>query len=120
MLFFHILMCEQFHKAAQVTNIKLHEGIYMSVLGPCFETPAEIRAFRMLGADVIGMSTVPDVLVAKHCGLKVTVIAAITNLSADINPEPITHEGTLKYGKIASANLSHLIERFFEGLSQQK
>lgn len=103
-----------FHKAANSTDIKMHEGVYISVLGPCFETPAEIRAFRILGADVIGMSTVPDVLVAKHCGLKVTVIAAITNLSADINPEPITHEGTLKYGKMASENLSAVIERFFE------
>lgn len=104
----------QFHQACEDMNFDLHEGVYISVLGPNFETPAEIKAFRLLGADVIGMSTVPDVLVAKHCGLKVTVIAAITNLSADINPEPITHEGTLKYGKMASGNLSQLIERFFD------
>jgi xanthosine phosphorylase len=58
----------KFHATAKQLDIATHEGVYMSVLGPNFETPAEIRAFRTLGADVIGMSTVPDVLVAKHCG----------------------------------------------------
>ncbi len=102
------------HDTAKKIGLPLHDGIYLSVLGPNFETPAEIRAFRLLGADVIGMSTVPEVLVAKHCGLKVIAIATVTNLSADLNKEPITHEGTLRYGQMASGNLRKLVTQYLE------
>lgn len=105
---------EKIQATAKELGIKVHEGVYISVLGPNFETPAEIRAYRMLGADLVGMSTVPEVLVAKHCGFRVAVIAAVTNLSADINPEPITHAVTLKYGEIASKKLRQLMRKFFE------
>jgi xanthosine phosphorylase len=97
------------HTAKQL-NISLPEGIYLSVLGPSFETPAEIRAFRHLGADVIGMSTVPEVIVARHCGLKVAAISVVTNLAAGLSEEPITHEGTLHFANKASHNLGCLLE----------
>ncbi|MCP6313257.1 purine-nucleoside phosphorylase, partial [Klebsiella pneumoniae] len=64
---------------AEKEDIKLHQGVYIGVLGPNYETTAEIKAFRLLGADAVGMSTVPEVLVANHCGMKVAVIAIITN-----------------------------------------
>lgn len=105
---------EQFHAAAKDIGIALHDGVYISVLGPNFETPAEIRAFRVLGADVIGMSTVPEVLVARHCGLRVALISTVTNLAADISEEQITHEGTLHYGQLASGKLRKLVGHFLK------
>lgn len=95
---------------AKKLSIPLTEGIYISILGPNFETPAEIRAFRQLGADVVGMSTVPEVIVARHCGLKVAVISVVTNLAAGLSDEPITHEGTVYFAAKASDNLGRLLE----------
>lgn len=106
------LMREKLHETAQSLGIALHDGVYISVLGPNFETPAEIRAFRILGADVVGMSTVPEVIVARHCGLRVVVISTVTNLAADISEEQITHEGTLHYTNLASGKLRHLVSTF--------
>lgn len=97
-------------QTAKKLSIPLNEGIYVSVLGPNFETPAEIRAFRQLGADVVGMSTVPEVIVARHCGLKVAVISVVTNLAAGLSDEPITHEGTVHFAAKASDNLGRLLE----------
>lgn len=76
-------------------NIPLHKGVYISTLGPSFETPAEIRAYKRWGADAVGMSVVPEVIVARHCGLRVACLAAITNAAAGMSQEKITHEGTL-------------------------
>jgi purine-nucleoside phosphorylase len=97
-------------QTAKKLSIPLIEGIYVSVLGPNFETPAEIRAFRELGADVVGMSTVPEVIVARHCGLKVAVISVVTNLAAGLSDESITHEGTVHFAAKASDNLGRLLE----------
>ncbi|MFZ0218811.1 MAG: purine-nucleoside phosphorylase [Candidatus Aquirickettsiella sp.] len=97
-------------QTAKKLSIPLTEGIYISTLGPNFETPAEIRAFRQLGADVVGMSTVPEVIVARHCGLKVAVISVVTNLAAGLSNEPITHEGTVHFAAKASDNLGRLLE----------
>lgn len=97
-------------QTAKKLNITLPEGIYFSVLGPSFETPAEIRAFRILGADVIGMSTVPEVIVARHCGLRVAVISVVTNLASGLSEESITHEGTLHFAEKASHDLGRLLE----------
>lgn len=97
-------------QTAKKLSIPLIEGIYISILGPNFETPAEIRAFRQLGADVVGMSTVPEVIVARHCGLKVAVISVVTNLAAGLSDEPITHEGTVHFAAKASENLGRLLE----------
>lgn len=97
-------------QTAKKLSISLNEGIYISVLGPNFETPAEIRAFRKLGADVVGMSTVPEVIIARHCSLKVAVISVVTNLAAGLSDEPITHEKTVHSAAKASNNLSRLLE----------
>lgn len=100
---------QHIHSIAKKLNIKLAEGVYVGVMGPCFETPAEIRAFRTLGGDCIGMSTVSEVIVARHCGLRVGAVAAITNFASGMSDEKITHDGTLHFGKIAATNLAKLI-----------
>ncbi|MBL8808039.1 MAG: purine-nucleoside phosphorylase [Rhodospirillales bacterium] len=81
--------------AAARQGIALPEGVYAWYPGPNFETPAEIRALRILGADLVGMSTVPEVLVARHCGLRVAAISAVTNLAAGMRPgQHLSHDHT--------------------------
>ena len=95
---------------AKHLNIKLEQGIYLGTSGPTFETPAEIRAFKNMGADAVGMSTVPDVIIARHCGLNVAVISAIVNFAAGLNPQAKTsHEETLHFGAQAAPKLEKLI-----------
>lgn len=95
-------------------NIPLYKGVYLSTLGPSFETPAEIRAFRQWGADAVGMSVVPEVILARHCGLRVACIAAITNLAAGMSNEHISHENTLHFGEIAGRKMTKLIPEFLK------
>lgn len=90
-------------------QIPLHEGVYVSVLGPSFETPAEIRAYRMLGADVVGMSVVPEVIIARHCGLKVLGTMAVTNFAVGLSVEKVTHEVTLQNSELGVRKLIKLI-----------
>ncbi len=101
---------------AQDLSIHLTQGVYVSVLGPMFETPAEIRAFRSLGADAVGMSTVSEVIVARHCGLRIVAVSAITNLAAGMNNEALTHEDTLYHGQKAAIVLQKLIVGFTQEL----
>ena len=83
--------------------------------GPSFETPAEIRAFRTLGADAVGMSTVHETIVARHCGLRVAAVSAITNLAEGMQDEPLSHEQTLRDAARAAGDLAPLVTRFVEG-----
>lgn len=100
------------HLAAQAEGVELHEGVYLAVAGPSFETPAEIRAFKALGADAVGMSTVPEVIVARHCGLKVAAVSAITNLAEGLGVEALSHEHTLQNAEVASEKLQRVLRRF--------
>jgi len=110
-------MRQLFHQTASTLEIKTYEGVYASVTGPCFETPAEIRAYKTLGADFIGMSTIPEVLIARHCGLRVAAVTSITNYAAGLfNNTPITHDETLHFGQICAKNLSKLIKGVLENL----
>jgi len=102
--------------SAAAKGITLHEGVYLSCPGPHFETPAEIRAFKTMGADVVGMSVVPEVIAARHCGLKVAGVSAITNLAEGLSPFPLSHEQTLKYAAVAAKDLVTLIYTFIERL----
>jgi xanthosine phosphorylase len=90
-------------------GIALGEGVYLAVSGPSFETPAEIRAFRALGADAVGMSTVHEVIAARHAGLRVAAISAITNLAEGLSDEPVSHAGTLRDAARAAGDLARLI-----------
>jgi xanthosine phosphorylase len=93
-------------------GVPLAEGVYLATAGPSFETPAEIRAFRTLGADAVGMSTVPEVILARHCGLRVAAVSAITNLAEGMGGEPLSHEQTLRHATAAAGDLARLIEGF--------
>lgn len=78
--------------AAQNAKIPLRQGVYLMCSGPSFETPAEIRAFRTLGADAVGMSTVPEAIVARHAGMQVLGISCITNMAAGVLNQPLSHQ----------------------------
>lgn len=101
-------------KCAKNLDIKLHKGTYIMALGPNFETPAEIHAFRMMGADAVGMSTVPECLAARHVGMKVVGVSSITNYAAGMTGEELTHHETMEFGALASINLAKLLRAFVE------
>ena len=82
-------------RAAKARGIKLRSGVYLAVSGPSYETPAEIRAFASLGADAVGMSTVPETIVARQCGLSVAGVSCITNLAAGRAGRPLSHAEVL-------------------------
>lgn len=109
---YHPQLRLQLKSAAQAININLEEGVYIGVLGPTFETPAEIRAFRTLGADVVGMSTIPEVLTAHHCGINVAAVSVITNLGAGMSDTQLSHDITLNGAAKGSANLTRLVHHF--------
>lgn len=111
------LLRKKFFSIAKELGIKLVDGVYMAVLGPSFETPAEIKAFRTLGGEVIGMSTINEVITARHCGMRVAVVAVITNLAAGMSDEKLTHEGTLSGAKNATEKLMRLVLTFVEQYS---
>lgn len=83
---------EVMHRAAAQLGIRLQEGVYAGVAGPSYETPSEVRMIQRLGGDAVGMSTVPEVIVARHSGMRVAGISCITNPAAGLNTEPLTHE----------------------------
>ena len=97
------------HKAAETLGYKLPEGIYLAVLGPSFETPAEIRAFRALGATLVGMSTVHEVIVARHMGLEVLGLSLVTNSAAGVSSETINHEEVMEIGHRAEKHFCALL-----------
>ena len=101
---------------AKNNSIALHQGIYLSVLGPNYETAAEIRAFRVLGADAVGMSTVPEVLVAHHCGMKIAVIAMITNYATGLNKTLHNHDDVVMMASSAAEKLNVLLKQYITGL----
>ncbi len=85
-------LCDIIRNSAQDLGIKLREGIYAQLTGPSFESPAEIRMLKMLGADAVGMSTVVEALAANHSGMKICGISCVCNLAAGLSPNPLTHE----------------------------
>ena len=90
-------------------GIELHEGVYAALLGPNYETPAEIRYLRAIGADLVGMSTVPEVLAARHMGMEVLAISCVTNMAAGIVDQPINHEEVLETGLRVRGMLESLL-----------
>jgi purine-nucleoside phosphorylase len=89
----------------QELGIPLTEGVYAAMMGPSYETPAEIRYLRVIGADVVGMSTVPEVIVANHMGIRVLGISCVTNMAAGILPQKINHEEVLETGEMVRDTL---------------
>ena len=109
-------------EVAKSQGFAMQEGVYMNVLGPSFETPAEIRAFRSLGADLVGMSTVHETVAARHMGMEVLAISCVTNLAAGLGAEPLTHEEVLVTGGKVEEKLQGLLKgvipRMLEGSAQ--
>lgn len=99
---------------ASQNNITLNEGVFVSYTGPNFETPAEIRMMQIIGGDVVGMSVVPEVISAAHCGLPVLAICAITNMAEGLGDVDLSHEQTLKCAKLAEGNFITLINEFMK------
>lgn len=97
-------------------NINLVEGVYIMMTGPCYETPAEIRMARVLGADAVGMSTVPEVIAANHCGLKVLGISCITNMACGILDKPLIHKEVIETSNRVKDKFIALVSRILSQL----
>jgi purine-nucleoside phosphorylase len=104
------------HAAADRLGIPLGEGVYAAWLGPAFETPAEIHMLRALGADLVGMSTAPEVLAARHMGIRCLALSCVTNAAAGVLPEPIDHERVLEIGARAAGDLVALLREVIPAL----
>ena len=112
-------MCEAYTKsliamaknAAMEEGVSVQEGVYAFAQGPMYETPAEIRALRVMGADAVGMSTVPEVITARHAGMKVLGISCITNMAAGILDQPLNHQEVMQAAKAVEKGFTKLVKR---------
>ncbi len=102
--------------AAHTAGETLHSGVYAWYSGPSFETPAEIRAIRTLGADAVGMSTVPEVILARFLGLRVAAISTITNMAAGMSDEAISHDHTKAMAPLGAAKLERVLRAFLKAM----
>ena len=107
---------ERLDAAAQVLGVALAQGVYAGLLGPNFETPAEVRMLERLGADAVGMSTVAEVIVARNLGMAVAGISLITNPGAGISPTPLNHAEVMAEGEKAAGAFGDLVAQFVSGL----
>lgn len=103
-------------KSAEFLGLKLREGTYIFLTGPSYETPAEIRAFRTIGADAVGMSTVPEVVAAGHCGMSAVGISCITNMAAGVLNQPLNHQEVMDTADKVKADFSKLIKKLVENM----
>ena len=101
---------------AQAVDVALPEGVYARYSGPSFEKPAEIRAIRGMGADAVGMSTVPEVILARVLGLKIAAISTIANMAAGLHAEAISHEHTKAMAPLGAAKLERVLRQFLRNL----
>jgi purine-nucleoside phosphorylase len=97
-------------QAARKLGKTVHQGIYAGLLGPSYETPAEIRYLRTIGADLVGMSTIPEVLAARHMGIKVLAVSCVTNMAAGILDQPLNHEEVLETGRRVQGDFVALLQ----------
>ncbi len=105
---------ELLFRAGKLARLKLQRGVYLAVSGPSYETPAEIRAFARLGADAVGMSTVPEAVVARQCGLNVAAVSCITNLAAGISRNNLSHAEVLETAERVKQSGAALLKNFAE------
>lgn len=104
-----------FRTAAQQLGLTLHEGVYAGLLGPQYETPAEVRMLRSLGADAVGMSTVLETIQARALGLEVAGFSCLTNVAADVGTQPLSHGEVLEAGRAAAADFARLLRCALQG-----
>lgn len=108
-----IALCEQ---QAHKLGLHIQKGVYMLLNGPCYETPAEIRMVRVLGADAVGMSTVPETIVARHCGMRVLGVSCITNMAAGILDQPLCHEEVTEVANRVKNTFRALLDATIEAM----
>ena len=113
-------LSEMLLSAARAAKVKLQQGIYIAVSGPSYETPAEIRVFAGLGGDAVGMSTVPEVIVARQCGMRVAALSCITNLAAGVGKSVVSHEEVLETGERVKEVGSRLLKEFAKRYGQNR
>jgi purine-nucleoside phosphorylase len=106
-------MCAALERAAQETGTPLHRGVYMWFSGPSFETPAEIRMARVMGANAVGMSTVPEVILARFLGLRVAACSVVTNLAAGMAAGELSHQETKDMAPVGGARLATILRKVF-------
>lgn len=111
-------ICQALRAVAKDKAIDLFEGVYMWFCGPHFETPAEIRAAKILGASAVGMSTVPEVIMARQIGMKVAAISIITNMAAGLSSESLSHAHTMANADKATEKILALLTGYFESISK--
>jgi purine-nucleoside phosphorylase len=104
------------HEAAREIGLKLAEGVYVGLRGPSYETPAEVRMLAKLGGDALGMSTVAEAIVARHCGMNLLALSCITNAGAGLGGTEIDHREVMEIGARAGKELSKLILRLIPRL----
>ncbi|USN51913.1 MAG: purine-nucleoside phosphorylase [Myxococcales bacterium] len=107
-------------KAAEQEKITMHQGVYISVTGPSYETPAEIRMFKSMGADAVGMSTVLETIVARHMGIKVLGISCLTNKAAGLSTNTITHEEVMENNAKVAMRFSSVLEKIVAQIYAEK
>jgi purine-nucleoside phosphorylase len=106
-------------EAAKDEGFALAEGVYLAVSGPSYETPAEIRAFRTLGATLVGMSTVPETIVARHMGIEVLGLSCVTNIAAGLGSTPLSHQEVFETGRMVEHRLARLLQRLMPRIAAQ-
>jgi purine-nucleoside phosphorylase len=106
-------------RCAEAAGFPVREGVYVATLGPSYETPAEVEAYRRMGGTVVGMSTVQEVIAAHHLGMRVLVLSLATNLAAGIAKRPLTHQEVIEAGRAAHDRLENLLQRLVAGLAQE-
>ena len=109
---------EMARRAAETLGKTVHEGVYAGLLGPSYETPAEIRYLRAMGADLVGMSTIPEVIAARHMGIKVLGISCVTNMAAGILDQPLNHQEVLDTAERVKGDFVALLGAVLPGIAQ--
>ena len=104
-------------KAFEAESLPWSEGVYLAVTGPSFETPSEIRAFQTLGATLVGMSTVPETITARHMGIEILGLSCVTNLAAGLGDTQLSHEEVFEAGKSVEGKLAALLSRLIPELA---
>ncbi len=112
-------LIQTLEESAKSVDVKLMSGVYAGVLGPSYETPAEINMLKTLGADLVGMSTVPEVIVANHAGMEVCAISCVTNLAAGISHEKLNHDDVKTVANMAMQKFSTLLTSFIGNIGKQ-
>ena len=113
-------LCEVIRKAAAKLNISLREGIYIQCSGPNYETPAEIRAFRGMGVDAVGMSTVCEAMAANHMGMKILGISFISNLAAGMSTQPLSHKEVQEAADLAAPKFRALVTEVIRRIGEHE